>query len=85
MNQADAFRLLMQARWGRLAPVQLASTLEAWGLTQAEINYISPQALRVADLLLCEIELQANLRLLLTFPDGSTAVCNIAGTRFYSA
>ena len=80
MNQATAFVLLMEARWTKRR-VQEAAAL--WHIAPSEVQFLSRSALRVASVLNQARFLTSTNKVEIAFDDGSSALTNCLGSRFY--
>ena len=80
MNQAEHFKQLMRARWGKLSPDDTVLTCARWNIAPDKLEWLSASPLRVAQGFDLAVELRPNLRLRIHFPDQSW--CEVAPVGF---
>lgn len=80
MNQAAAFRLLMEARQSNKRVLEAASH---WRIAPNEVRHLSRSALRVAESLDLPRTILANRLVRIDFDDKSSCITDCIGSRFY--
>ena len=82
LTQAEGFRLLMRARWGRFPASHLPAIAKLWHLRPEQIPWLSAAPLRVAQHLNLEVELLNDFSARITFLDGTTVRVSVVGQQF---